>query len=101
MYDSAMTALPDAPETSHFRFSLPSTCSTWRPCDTSKSASHLGNFTLSALLSYLRGHDGSNAVVKNHARHSADQEQRSTTDTIDKRQNAACGHQKDDILDRG
>ena len=101
MYESAMTALPEAPETSHFRFSLPSTWSTWRPYKGRKSASHLPNFEFLARLSYLSGHDGSNTVVKNHAGHSTDQKQRSTSDTIDERQNAACGHQEDDVLDRG
>jgi len=101
MYESAMTALPEAPETSHFRFSLPSTWSTWRPYKGRKSASHLPNFEFLARLSYLSGHDGSNTVVKNHAGHSTDQKQRSTSDTIDERQNAAGGHQEDDVLDRG
>jgi hypothetical protein len=101
MYDRAMTALPEAPETSHFRFSLPSTWSTWRPCNASKSALHHQQFLFLALLPYLRGHDGSNAVVENHARHSTDQEQRSASDAIDEGQNAACGHQEDDVLDRG
>jgi hypothetical protein len=39
--------------------------------------------------------------VKDHARYGTDQEQRSTSDAIDERQNAACGDQKDDVLDRG
>jgi hypothetical protein len=39
--------------------------------------------------------------VKDHARHSTDQKQCSTSDTIDERQNATCGHQEDDVLDCG
>ena len=39
--------------------------------------------------------------MKDHARHSTDQKQCSTSDTIDERQNATCGHQEDDVLDRG
>jgi hypothetical protein len=101
MYDSAMTALPEAPETSHFRFSLPSTWSTWRPYKERKSASHPPYFPFPARLSYLSGHDGSNTVMKNHARHSTDQKQRSASDAIDERQNAACGDQEDNVLDRG
>ena len=65
------------------------------------SACNLRYLTLPALLPYLRGHDGSNAEMKNHARHGTDQEQRSTPDLVDERQDAARGHQEDDILDRG
>jgi hypothetical protein len=56
---------------------------------------------LLSCLSYLSGHDCSNAVVQNHARHGTDQQQRSTADTIDEWQNAAGRHQEDDVLDRG
>ena len=39
--------------------------------------------------------------MKNHAGHGTDQQQCSTPDAIDERQDAACGHQEDDVLDRG